>query len=306
MPLRSAVCNNLPLERTEGSQHSAEGGRFQPMTNETNSGSSPTAILTFAVAANNREMLEANFLASPCFQTGHPHQILVQEGYPSASKAYNDAIEKSRNDLIIFAHQDVIFPDEWLAQLEKALRYLEINDPDWGVLGCYGRTLDQGAHGYVYSPGPGFIGAPFENPAKVQTLDEIVLILRKSSGLRFDDTLPNFHLYGTDICMRASKLGRRSYAIPALCVHNSLHYLVLPDEFYACYKHVRRVWKASLPIQTPCIRITASNKFLYERRLREFYLRHIRHRTVIADRAKDGRNLLDALRRMTASSSELS
>lgn len=279
---------------------------FQPMTNETTSESSPTALLTFAVAANNREMLEANFLASPCFQTGHPYQILVQEGYASASKAYNDAFEKSRNDLIVFAHQDVIFPDEWLAQLEKALRYLDINDPDWGVLGCYGQTLDQGAHGYVYSPGPGFIGAPFENPAEVQTLDEIVLIVRKSSGLRFDDTLPSFHLYGTDICMRASQLGRRSYAIPALCVHNSLHYLVLPEEFYACYKHVRRVWKASLPIQTPCIRITASNKFLYERRLREFYLRHIRHRTVIAGRAKDGRNLLDALRTMTASSSELS
>jgi hypothetical protein len=276
------------------------------MTNEMNSVRDPVTPLTFVAATNNRGMLEANLLASPCFHEGHPHEILVQEGYSSASKAYNDAIEKSRNDLIIFAHQDVIFPEGWLAQLGASLRYLAIHDPEWGALGCYGRTQEQGARGYVYSPGPGFVGEPFEHPAEVQTLDEIVLILRRSSGLRFDETLPHFHMYGTDICMRAAELGRKNYAIPALCVHNALYYLVLPKEFYTCYKHVRKTWKARLPIQTPCIRITASNKFLYERRLREFYLRHIRHRTVIAGRAKDGRSLLDALRAMTANSAEVS
>jgi hypothetical protein len=276
------------------------------MTTDTSSAPSSTASITFVVAANNRQTLEANLLASPCFRAGHPHRILIQEGYSSASKAYNDAIEKSRNDLIVFAHQDIIFPEGWLGQFEQALRYLEVKDPRWGVLGCYGQTRDEGAHGYVYSPGPGFVGEPFEHPSEIQTLDEIVLILRKSSGLRFDETLPHFHMYGTDICMRASALGRKSYAIPALCVHNTLHYLVLPKEFYICYEHVRNTWKAQLPIQTPCIRITASNKFLYERKLREFYLRHIRHRTVIADRAKDGRGLLDALQAMTAGSAELS
>lgn len=276
------------------------------MTTDTSSAPSSTASITFVVAANNRQTLEANLLASPCFRAGHPHQILIQEGYSSASKAYNDAIEKSRNDLIVFAHQDIIFPEGWLGQFEAALRYLDVKDPRWGVLGCYGQTRDEGAHGYVYSPGPGFVGEPFEHPSEIQTLDEIVLILRKSSGLRFDDTLPHFHMYGTDICMRAAELGRKSYAIPALCVHNTLYYLVLPKEFYTCYNHVRNTWKAHLPIQTPCIRITASNKFLYERKLKEFYLRHIRHRTVIADRAKDGRGLLDALQAMTAGSAELS
>jgi len=276
------------------------------MTTDMSSASSSTASLTFVVASNNRQTLEANLLASPCFRAGHPHQILIQEGYSSASKAYNDAIEKSRNDLIVFAHQDIIFPEGWLGQFEAALRYLATTDPEWGVLGCYGRTRNDGAHGYVYSPGPGFVGEPFEHPSEIQTLDEIVLILRKSSGLRFDNTLPHFHLYGTDICMRAAELGRKSYAIPALCVHNTLYYLVLPKEFYTCYKQIRNTWKAHLPIQTPCIRITASNKFLYERKLKEFYLRHIRHRTVIAGRAKDGRGLLDALQAMTAGSAELS
>ena len=68
----------------------------------------------------------------------------------------------------------------------------------------------------------------------VQTLDEIVLILKKSSGLRFDDSLPHFHFYGTDICLRAAQRGMRSYAISAFCVHNTHQTLVLPEEFYEC------------------------------------------------------------------------
>lgn len=276
------------------------------MTTDIHSGSRAGAALTFVTAANNQQTLKANLLASPCFGAGHPHQIIIQEGYSSASKAYNDAIDKSVNDLMIFAHQDIIFPEAWLGQLAEALRYLETRDPNWGVLGCYGQTRDEGAHGYVYSPGPGFVGQPFDRPEPIQTLDEIVLIFRKSSGLRFDNALPHFHMYGTDICMRAAKAGRTSYAIPALCVHNSMYYLVLPKEFYECYRHIHRTWKSQLPIQTPCIRITAFNKFLYKRRIRELYLRYIRRRTVLADRAQDGRGLLDALRTLTASSAGLS
>ena len=56
------------------------------------------------------------------------------------AEAYNDAIDKAQNDLIIFAHQDVIFPEQWLPHLERVLQYLEENDPQWGVLGCYGKT----------------------------------------------------------------------------------------------------------------------------------------------------------------------
>lgn len=276
------------------------------MTTEANSGSRSGVALTFVAAANNQQTLKANLLASPCLGEGHPHQIIIQEGYPAASKAYNDAIDKSVNDLIVFAHQDIIFPEAWLGQLEEALRYLETHDPNWGVLGCYGETQNEGAHGYVYSPGPGFVGKPFNCPEPVQTLDEIVLIFRKSSGLRFDNTLPHFHMYGTDICMRAAQAGRKNYAIPALCVHNSMYYLVLPKEFYECCRHIHRTWKSQLPIQTPCVRITAFNKYLYKRRMKELYLRYICHRTVLANRAADGRGLLDALRTLTASSPGLS
>ena len=226
---------------------------------------------TFVAAVNSRGVLEDNLLASPCLQNPHVHEILIQEGFASAGEAYNDAIDKSQNEFMIFVHQDMIFPEEWLDQIETALADLEDKDPEWGVLGCYGKTQNDEGFGYVYQSGMGIIGEPVESPQVVQTLDEIVLIFRKSSGLRFDDDLPHFHLYGTDICLRAARLGRKNYAIPAFCIHNTNQNFVLPKEFYECYWHIRHVWKNQLPIQASCIRITRLNFAVYKRRLREIY-----------------------------------
>lgn len=236
-----------------------------------------------------------HLLSSPCLQSPHSHQILIQEGFSSASKAYNDAIEKSWNDLIVFAHQDMILPDLWLTDLEKALAHLEVADPNWGVLGCYGETLDCGGRGYIYSSGLGILGAPFEQPAPVHTLDEIVLILRKSSGLKFDYTLPHFHFYGTDICLRAAQKGMKSYAISAFCMHNTQQGFVLPKEFYESCKHIKRVWKDCLPIQTTCIRITKFNFRVYARKLREVYLRYLRRKEIGGAPVQDPLRLLNEL-----------
>ncbi len=254
-----------------------------------------TNQVTFVVAVNNYEILRNNLLASPCFQVPHQHHLLLQENFPSAAKAYNDAIEKSPNDLMIFCHQDVFLPQAWLSQVQRALDHLESDDPSWGVLGCSGITVDQHMWGHVYSSGLGVIGERSLKPVPIQTLDEIVLIFRKSSGLRFDETLPHFHLYGADICLRAAELGKRSYGISAFCVHNTDLNLVLPKEFYECCRHLKRRWRHRLPIQTTCIRITQFNMPIYLKRLRETYVRYILREELAATRAQDARHVFEGL-----------
>jgi hypothetical protein len=249
--------------------------------------------ITFVVAVNNRKVFEGNFLASPCLRTPHSHQILVQEGFSSASKAYNDAIDKAQNDLIVFSHQDMIFPGRWLSQLQSALEHLEGEDPNWGVLGCYGETRDLLGRGYIYSSGLGVMGRPFKKPEPVQTLDEIVLVIRKLSGLRFDDQLPHFHLYGADICMSALETARKSYAISAFCIHNTKQFLILPPEYYDCYRYFKTKWKDFLPIQTTCMRVTRFGLNMYRRKLLDLYLEHIKHKKLIADRVEDTQLLLE-------------
>jgi hypothetical protein len=261
--------------------------------------------ITFVIAVNNKSVFESNFLASPCVSGAHSHQIIVQEGFSSASTAYNDAIDRSTNDLIVFAHQDIIFPESWLLDLQRALDSLERTDPQWGVLGCYGETLDGHGRGYIYSGGLGIMGKPMDRPAPVQTLDEIVLILRKSSGLRFDEDLPHFHFYGADICMAAAARGLKSYAISAFCVHNTQQNFILPKEFYESYRHVKRRWKNSLPIRTTCVTMTKFDIHMYKKRIQEAYLRFILRKEIGAFRVKDGRALLAELGHADRSRTEI-
>jgi hypothetical protein len=256
----------------------------------------PRRSVTFVVPVESRgEILETNFLTSPCLRGPHNHQILVQEKFSCAAKAYNDAIDRSMNDLIVFCHHDVFLPLAWLSDLEQALDCLEVYDPNWGVLGCSGITREGRHWRYIYSSGLGICGEPFVRPEAVQTLDEIVLIVRKSSTLYFDELLPHFHFYGADICLRAAKMGMKSYAISAFCIHNAHQNLILPQEFYDCSKHIKRVWKEYLPIQTTCIRITRSSVPIFIRKLREAYLRHIRRKEVGGVRAQSVERLFDEI-----------
>src|ERR1017187_2105828 len=250
--------------------------------------------ITFVVPVSSKgEILQDNFLSSPCLNEPHNHQILIQENFTSAAAAFNDAIDRSLNDLIVFIHQDISLPKSWLLQVNQALGHLDDTDPNWGVLGCWGASPEDGCRGYIYSNGLGVLGAPFAHPVPVQTLDEIVLILRKSSGLRFDERLPNFHLHGADICMAAAEKGMRSYVISALCVHNTNMYLILPKEFYKSYKYLKQRWEAELPIQTACIPITRFDVPMYTRRLREVYLRYFRQKQLHKARAQDVSRLLE-------------
>lgn len=252
--------------------------------------------ITFAVAVNDPQILESNLLASPCFRASQAFPVLEQKQFPSAAAAYNDALRRSVNDLVVFCHQDIFFPEAWLAELDRALSWLEAHDPNWGVLGCIGMTAEGHMLGQVYSSGLGVIGRKLEVPTPVQTLDEIVLILKKSSGLQFNEDLRHFHFYGADLCLRAQARKMKSYAVPAFCVHNTQHNLVLPQEFYDGYRHVKEAWRQCLPIHTTCISVTRLNLPLYHKRIHEAYHRYIRRNEVHGRRAGNVKHLSQQIR----------
>ena len=248
--------------------------------------------VTFVVnRSGDPSLLDRNFAASPCLKDIRPDRVIVQQGFPSASIGYNDAIEKAQTDLIVFAHQDVYFPAEWLADLFRSLERLEKSDPHWGVLGCSGIKYPDAPAGYLYSVGLGILGAPFERPVPIDTLDEFILILRKSSGLRFDPALPHFHFYGADICMSARKQKLGCYAISAFSVHNT-SYGPLSPEFYACYWPIKKKWKEALPIQTTCIKITSWNEDFVYRRFKQACFSLLGRNTTPLPRLEDPRSVL--------------
>jgi glycosyltransferase involved in cell wall biosynthesis len=226
----------------------------------------------FIVACNSGPVLATSLLASPDLAAGV--EVVVERGAVSAAQAYNRGMEKTRADVLVFVHQDVFLPPGWLAHFQAALLALEATDPGWGVLGLVGVVVDGARRGWLYSTGLGrILGGPFALPQPVRTLDEVLLVLRRTSGLRFDEALPGFHLYGTDICLEAEKLGRSNYVLSCFALHNSNGIKYLPRSFWDAYRFLRRKWWKELPVESPCAVISRSGLPFVKGVVRGLYFR---------------------------------
>jgi hypothetical protein len=234
-------------------------------------------------AVNDEQVLRHTLLPSPAVQ--HGCQLITKRGFSCAGKAYNEGLAEAEHDIVVFAHQDVYLPGTWLAGLVFSLRALERLDPKWGVLGSFGvaRSNPPEPKGFCYSTGlRKILGQPFHSPMAARSLDELVLVVRKSSGLHFDERLPGFHLYGTDICLQAEAGNMGSYIIPAFCIHNANGIVRLPSDFWRAYFYLRRKWWNRLPIKTCCTVITRGclpvvHRLMHEQKDR-FFPRDTGHR----------------------------
>jgi hypothetical protein len=86
-------------------------------------------------------------------------------------------------------------------------------------------------------------------PATVDSLDELLLAVPKSSGLQFDPAM-GFHFYGADICLSAKERGLNAVAIDALCFHNTIHVRLGPSFFESAKAFIAK-WGKQLPLATP-------------------------------------------------------
>jgi hypothetical protein len=217
----------------------------------------PMAATEFAVVAavNDDTVLKNSLMRSPEMEPDR--EVFIRRGCSSAGQAYNSGMKASTSDIIVFAHQDVYFPQGWFGSVARSIAAISARDPDWGVLGVFGISLSGAEAGHLYSTGlRRVLGCPFEEPLEVSSLDEVVLVIRRSSGLQFDEQLPGFHLYGADICLEARRKGLKCYAISAFCVHNSNGLDKLPPAYSRAYFYMRDKWRNQLPIRTPCLAIT--------------------------------------------------
>lgn len=209
------------------------------------------SIEDFAIAAavNNKEILSSCLKRSPDVESGRLN-LKIYEGYSSAASALNAGLDGCEAPIVILAHQDVYLPRGWLDRLINQIDELEKTTTAWGVLGLYGRTCDGDFVGVVWSSGLGrVLGESGFPPTEVTTLDELVLIVRRESGLRFDENLPGFHFYGTDIVMQGIVAGTPSFVIDAPAIHNGRPVKSLAGPYARAYRFMQRKWRSHLPIK---------------------------------------------------------
>ena len=207
-------------------------------------------------AVNDTAVLEANLRASPAIATDSGRLIVLRD-QPSASIAYNTGLETTAARICVFAHQDVYLPFGWEKLLAKRVAELDSLDPNWALAGLAGIDLNGNFAGRCWSTGLGReFGVQFDDPVPVQSLDELLIVLNRKSGIRFDPGLPSFHLYATDIVQTALSSGKGAYVIDAPVVHNSVPTPTLRGGYMQAYDYMRRKWRDRLPIITLVTRIT--------------------------------------------------
>jgi Glycosyltransferase like family len=219
------------------------------------------SLLSFVTCASCDITFRTNLLASNCLAPESAHQVVAIRNCPSAADGLNFGITRSETEWVVCVHQDVWLPAGWdrclLEQLDEAERRLG----PIGVAGVYGvgeviaprdaaEPLAAERIGWVVDRGR-MLRDGSELPAQVATLDELLLIVRRDSGLRFDPAL-GFHLYGADFCLQARENGLAVVALSALCHHNSRS-VGFPEAFFASARVFARKWSHRLPVATPCV-----------------------------------------------------
>ncbi|MCK5941262.1 MAG: glycosyltransferase [Planctomycetes bacterium] len=134
----------------------------------------------------------------------------------NAAQGLNHGLDALDAEWVVCLHQDVLFPVGFWQQLTAGLAALGDDVALAGLVGCErsGRF-----RGHIVDPN-GHCSWP-SLPARVLALDEVLIAVRKASGLRFDPEVPGFHCYGADLCFEADRRGLTTMAIDAPLVHLS-------------------------------------------------------------------------------------
>lgn len=232
--------------------------------------------MTVACLSHRPEILQANLAASPAIRDGSLPLHVVADA-ASAASGHNRALDETESDIVIFAHHDVYLPLGWERLLEARIAEVAAKDPDWALIGAFGVGDDQHGYGPVWSSSLGYIvGRVPAAPVAVQSFDELLVVMRRSSGLRFDPDLPGFHLWATDIVTQARERGLGAWSCPLPLVHNDGYHDQLDDSFGAAFHHLRRKWHARLPLRSPVIGIDRLGLNLARQRWRNRKTRAIR------------------------------
>lgn len=228
----------------------------------------------YVLCANSHSptIRSANLARSPCAKSV---RLRIEEAAPSASIGYNRAIDTTDEPILVFAHHDVFLPAGWDILLEARIAQIEASDPDWAVLGAFGLGQDGTGWGPVWSSSVGqIIGRVPQSPIPSTSLDELLIVLRRASGVRFDDSMPGWHFYGTDIAQTAIAQGKGVYAGAVPCIHNDAFHSELGEDFDLCYRYMQTKWRPLLPIATPVTNLTKNGywRFKQRRDMRKSYV----------------------------------
>ena len=117
----------------------------------------------------------------------------------------------ARGEYVILCHQDIALIDG-RPELEHVIEGLDRLDDRWAACGNSG-GMSPGRLAIRLTDPHGADQRTADFPARVYSLDENFILVRRSANLSLSSDLSGFHLYGTDLCIVADFLGRSTYVV---------------------------------------------------------------------------------------------
>lgn len=213
-------------------------------------------VLNIVAAVNSDDVLRENLLSSPDVGSGAA-RVIAERGHACAGAAYNAGLAKTDAEVVALVHQDVYLPAGWIDRLGNAIAEIERNSGSWGILGVWGVCADGAFAGRAWCSGGNCEHKALSGIQLVASIDEIVIVMNNRHGLRFDNRLPGYHMYATDIILQARQQGLKAFVFDAPVIHNSRCNLNVYDSAYrSAYRYMQRKWKDELPLLTCVAPIT--------------------------------------------------
>lgn len=217
--------------------------------------------LSFITGVSRLDVLQKHLARSPCFKTNGAGLTACLNA-SSAAQAFNAAVMTCRADWLVWVHQDVYLPEGWETTFAQQLQIAQTHWPLLAVAGVYGVCgKGQGAQHVGHVLDRGTLLAPRKPlPSLADSLDELLVAVRVSSGLQMDPDL-GFDFYGTDLVLQAQAKGLCCAVVDAYCEHwsDTPAQWPLPAAMVARIAHNAQAfehkWASLLPITTTCFDI---------------------------------------------------
>ncbi|MBU1213344.1 MAG: acyl esterase [Alphaproteobacteria bacterium] len=214
-------------------------------------------IATLVTDPGQYEAMRASFAAGGFAPLDCEYLFVDNTGFEQtcAYTGLNQALRAARGRHVILCHQDIrLIPGgDSRRELDARLAELDGRDPDWAVAGNAG-GLAPGRLSVRISDPHGRDQRVGDFPARVVSLDENFIVVRRSANLSFSRNLAGFHFYATDLCLVADMLGWNAYVIDFHIEHLSPGNARSRD-FEARKEEFRAKWSKALRprwIQTTC------------------------------------------------------
>jgi glycosyltransferase involved in cell wall biosynthesis len=166
--------------------------------------------ISYITCTHNKKIFENCLLKSLILKD--EDELIVIENAGSIAEGYNTGIDKAKNKIKCFIHHDIIVTNPILLRMNLIAYCMD----DIGMVGIIGSKTDASPWwegqciGSVVDTRNGIL---YFNDGKEFCLHLDGLMLATYQNVRFDESIPGFHLYDQDICKQMAQKGKKNFCV---------------------------------------------------------------------------------------------